>query len=296
MSLPQRIKSYFDAAVAMDYDGPSKAHPIIVLNALKNIIGDNRNNPSQKLLDSMANKSEIYPQRTDDQKVLDRVAKDGLGQTVFISDLEDACQSGNSLRMEIEAARINCVSENGLGGLEVLSEVALQDYDRFGIFVYHLQRSNVFQRDKENTWPYTRCLLKEIAKSSLPEPHEKMDQRSEIMGQVPTDSSELSQIAAARRLWEGDYVRINGYRRELSHWFSKLNVEGEKMINKKTVDVLLDYVQNGGNYFIELAENLIKTTGWEAKIIQLEALRFYAKNASLKDLPTILSHLEVIIS
>lgn len=68
------------------------------------------------------------------------------------------------------------------------------------------------------------------------------------------------------------------------------------MINKKTVDVLLDYVQNGGNYFIELAENLIKTTGWEAKIIQLEALRFYAKNTSLKDLPTILSHLEVIIS
>ncbi|SVB64591.1 uncharacterized protein METZ01_LOCUS217445, partial [marine metagenome] len=34
MSLPQRIKSYFDVAVAMDYDGPSKAHPIIVLNAL----------------------------------------------------------------------------------------------------------------------------------------------------------------------------------------------------------------------------------------------------------------------
>ena len=72
MSLPQRIKSYFDAAVTMDYDGPTMAHPIIVLNALKNIIGDNRNNPSQKLLDSMADKSEKYPQRTDDQKVLDQ--------------------------------------------------------------------------------------------------------------------------------------------------------------------------------------------------------------------------------
>ena len=57
------------------------------LNALKNIIGDNRKNPSQKLLDEMAKVVESYPERIDDQAVLDRVAKNGLGQTVFISDL-----------------------------------------------------------------------------------------------------------------------------------------------------------------------------------------------------------------
>ncbi|MDG2398279.1 MAG: hypothetical protein P8M59_03085, partial [Candidatus Marinimicrobia bacterium] len=95
----------------MDYDGPSKAHPIIVLNALKNIIGDNRNKPSQKLLDSMAYQTEKHPQRSDDQKVLDQTAKDGLGLTVFISDLEKERKKGNPIEMEQEAARLQWVSE-----------------------------------------------------------------------------------------------------------------------------------------------------------------------------------------
>ena len=49
---------------------------------------------------------------------LDTLAKEGLGNTVFIADLEDACQSGDSLAMEKEAARVQWVSENGLAGLD----------------------------------------------------------------------------------------------------------------------------------------------------------------------------------
>ena len=52
-TLSKEIKTYFDAAVTIDYDGLSNTHPIIVLNALKNIIGDNRKQPSRILLDSM---------------------------------------------------------------------------------------------------------------------------------------------------------------------------------------------------------------------------------------------------
>ena len=146
MSLPQTIKSLFDRTVSINYDGHSNEHPIIVLNALKNIIGDNQKSPSQSLLDAMSDVSEQNVQRNDDQSVLDRAAKDGLGLTVFISDLEDACQSGNPLDMETEAARLQLVSDNGLGGLEVLMEVALQDFDRLGLFAYHLQRANAFNR------------------------------------------------------------------------------------------------------------------------------------------------------
>ena len=54
MSLQNEIKSYFDRAATLVYDGPSVIHPIITLNVLKNIIGDNRKNPSKKLLDEMA--------------------------------------------------------------------------------------------------------------------------------------------------------------------------------------------------------------------------------------------------
>ena len=48
MSLQNEIKSYFDRAATLVYDGPSVIHPIITLNVLKNIIGDNRKNPSKK--------------------------------------------------------------------------------------------------------------------------------------------------------------------------------------------------------------------------------------------------------
>ena len=122
MSLPQTIKSLFDQTVSINYDGHSNEHPIIVLNALKNIIGDNQKSPSQSLLDAMSEVSEQNVQRNDDQSVLDRAAKDGLGLTVFISDLEEACQNGNPLDMETEAARLQWASENGLGGVRGIAE------------------------------------------------------------------------------------------------------------------------------------------------------------------------------
>lgn len=295
MSLPKTIKSYFDQAVASDYNGLSNAHPIIVLNALKNIIGDDRQNPSQPLLDAMAELAEEFPQRTDDQAVLDRVAKDGLGLTVFIADLEDACQGGNPIEMEQEAARLQWVSENGLAGIDCLIEVALQDFDRLGTFVYHLQRANAFSQDVKNTWSYIRCLLKEIAKSSLPEPHDKIEIDINNYLALPAFrlSSLVSLLSVAHRLWQGDYVRINGYRREISHWFSTVSVETDS--GKNVMNGLEDYFHNGGNFFIQMAEELISNPGWEAKTIQLEALRYFSINASPKDLPTISSHLKELI-
>ena len=184
-------------------------------------------NPSKLLLDAMAGLVERFPQRNDDQAVLDRVAKDGLGLTVFIADLEDVCQCGNPLEIETEAARLQWVSENGLAGIDCLIEVALQDFDRLGLFAYHLQRANVFNQDVKNTWPHTRCLLKEIAKSPLPDPHDRIEINIDdyFSPLASCLSSLIPSLSAAKRLWGGNYVRIEGYRRELSHWFSTMSVE-----------------------------------------------------------------------
>ncbi|MCS5624615.1 MAG: hypothetical protein NZ748_02055 [Candidatus Marinimicrobia bacterium] len=187
------------------------------------------------------------------------------------------------------------MSETGLGGLEVLIEVALQDFDRLGLFTYHLQRANAFQQNKENTWSYTRCLLKELCKASLPEPHEKADRELWVMDQVPGGNSQLSKIASARRLWEGDYVRVDGYRRELSHWFSLFDAGAEKVDGNKIMNGLRDYVNNGGNFFIQMAEDLQDQPNWEEKILQLEALRYFIKNATKQDHTIISMHLKELI-
>ena len=69
-------------------------HPVCVINSIKNFIGDNRNHPSRVLLSFAVNYLFECDFRENDQLILDETMKDGIGQTVFLGDLENACQSG----------------------------------------------------------------------------------------------------------------------------------------------------------------------------------------------------------
>jgi len=270
--LSKKIKECLDRCVASNFTGKSSEHPIIVLNAIKNIIGDNRTEPSNKLLELLKNKAHQFPAREDDQSILNEVAKDGVGLTIFVSDLEDACQTGIPDEIERQAARLQWVSDNGLGGLEVLIEVALQDFERLGAFAFHLLRSNIFNRDIKNTWPYTRCLLKEIYKKPLPEPHEQNEIECDLF--KSENKLKIIDLCSAHRLWNGDYVRSIGYKREISHWVKDQEEKEYIDSNKKVSKDLQAYYKNGGNFFIEIAEELI---GNDQDLIYLESLRYLIK-------------------
>ena len=287
-TLSKKIKLYFNEAVTLNYDGPSNKHPIIVLNALKNIIGDNRKNPSKILLDSMKKLIKKYPKRTDDNILLNNIAKDGIGLTVFISDLEDSCQSGDLQKMENSAAKIQWVSKNGLGVHEVLIELAIQDFSRLGILSYHLQRAHHFDEDQSKTWSYNRCLLNEIVKAPLPQPHKKVKSLPKFI--IPHEKQLLANMASANRLWNGEFIRIDGIKRELSYWFDSIHIEAENSYNIQTE--LESYIESGGNLFIELAENLIEKPDFDFKIIQLESLRFFLDKSSKKGYSVISKHIE----
>ena len=75
MSLTKIIKRHFDRCVVSKYDGLSVDHPIIFLNSIKNIIGDDKDQPSKILLNSLGKISNQYPKREDDQELLDQIAK-----------------------------------------------------------------------------------------------------------------------------------------------------------------------------------------------------------------------------
>ena len=270
--LSKKIKSFFDLSVSAKFDGVSGEHPIIVLNSIKNIIGDNRKNPSKLLLDFAEEKANQYPLRDDDKEILQVVAKEGVGNSVFISDLEDACQSGVPEIIEKEAARLQWVSDNGLGGFEVLVEMALQDYKRLGVFSFHLLRANNFNRDVANTWPYTRCLVKEIIKTPLPDPHPFTDLDFQLF--ESKDRLEIMELTSAHRFWNGDYVRKNGYKREISHWYK--NKKRSNYINDKAVlEDIESYLSKGGDFFIKAAEQLINK---DKDLVYLESLRYLIKN------------------
>jgi len=75
-------------------------------------------------------------------------------------------------------------------------------------------------------------------------------------------------------LWYGDYVRGDGYKREISHWYKDIkpiNVSNDKYITKE----LKNYVLKGGSFFIDVAEELI---GNDSNLIFLESLRYLIKN------------------
>ena len=270
--LSKIIKEYFDRCVRSDYQGSSEEHPVIILNAIKNIIGDNRKDYSKKLLEFMEHKSMEFPEREDDQSILDKIAKEGLGLTVFVSELEDACQSGIPEKIENEAARMQWVSDNGLGGFEALIEVALQDFERLGVFSFHLFRSNIFNRNINKTWAYTRCLVKEISKKPLPEPHSNEDTDCSL--KIGSKRSQTINFAAAHRFWNGEYVRLGGYKREISFWAKNQYKQSEITMDDNVKKEITLYFKNGGNFFIELAEDLIKKKN---DIIYLESLRYLSK-------------------
>ena len=281
--LSKKIKECFDRSVSSEYNGLSQEHPIITLNALKNIIGDNRKGYSKKLLEFMEVKSNEFPKRDDDQLILDKTAKEGLGLTVFVSELEDACQTGIPEKIEKEAAKLQWVSDNGLGGFEALIEVALQDFERLGAFSFHLFRSNIFNRDILKTWSYTRCLLKEICKKPLPEPHKN----EKVSCNILYGSTQLQTInfTSAHRFWNGEYVRLEGYKREISFWIKNQYNQNEILIDCNIKKEIKRYFENGGSFFIEIAEDLIDK---ESKIIYLESLRYLTKQS--KNFHRFISH------
>ncbi len=272
--LSNKIKQCFDRCVRAEYEGPSNEHPIIVLNALKNIIGDNRVEYSKKILDFMDNKSKEFAKRKDDQLILNKTAKDGIGLTFFVSELEDACQTGIPEKIENEAAKLQWVSENGLGGFEALIEVALQDFERLGIFSFHLFRSNIFNRDVKETWPYTRCLVKEICKKPLPQPHANEEVECKFL--AGDTQSQTINFTSAHRFWNGEYVRREGYKREISFWLKNQYSQNEVLIEKNIKKEIKYYFENGGNFFVEIAENLINK---ESDIIYLESLRYLTRKS-----------------
>ncbi len=290
------ISQHFFLAARLKHSGHTNFHPLIALNAIKNIIGDQRVNPSKPLLKEIEDLTLGKPVRGDDKTILNQVAEAGLGNSIFIMDMEDACQAGNLKLMEQEAARIHWASENGSAALETLIELSLQDFDKNGTLAFHLQRACVFEGKILKTWRFTRTLLHEMVKESLPEPHPEKDLDPwSFMGNILNIPKPLLWIkySAALRLWQGEFTRAKGYRRELSHWLDSLSFNGDSFDLTVNLNDLKSYVENGGTYFIKLGESLLKNEGGE-KLTAVEALRYLAKNCPRPELHKVTRAIELM--
>lgn len=261
-----------------------KNHPISVINSIKNFISDDRQNPSRLLLEYGVKYLIQFEFRLNDKEFLSEIVRIGAGETVFTGDLEDACQEGNWKKAKGLVAKLFLVSDQSRATLDTLVELALQDPSQNSLFCFHLLRAYQFQEIKEDNWTFISCLFDVLSKKEMPKPHKNENIDIEKFQNGMFFKLNPTLFSSVLRLWDGDYVRIRGYRRELSHWIKKNNVTNKNQIFSTSNNIERSLTLPN---FIKKAEAIItrknNTKNIETDLVTLEALRFLYRKKSNKD-------------
>ena len=197
-------------------------HPVCLVNAVKNIISENKNNPPKELLFFTLNYLFQYDFRINDQYILDKTIRDGLKPIACTADLEDACQNQDWPKAELIMAHTFMASDRSRGTFDLLAELALQNVPQNGLVVFHILRAYQFQENKSDNWAFTKAMFDQISNQMLLNPHERTDATPWKVNPVMVHSEDIILLSAISRIWNGDYVRIDSYKRELSHWLSEI--------------------------------------------------------------------------
>ncbi len=286
------LSDLFNQTVKIHFKGPSDHHPIILLNGVKNILGDNREKPSQLLLDFTHDYIHSFPDRKDDETKWSDFTSQKNGLTVFTDEVELAVMERQRKRAEGEIAKQISASHHSMAILELLAELAFHNMNELGLFTFHWLRSFYFHQDVQLLWPYSICMLSEIFKARLTPVQEVIHYPPDkILPKVldPLHLPILPLFSVTCRLWDGDYVRIKSFKKAISGWCSNQNINPTTGGSTSYADIV-NYIQNGGTYFIDLGERIIRTFYQNEainKMIQLEALRGLVKISGQESLPQI---------
>jgi hypothetical protein len=280
IELVQILNDLLFCSVSVKQSTIQDLHPVCVLNSIKNLIGDDRENPSKLLLEFASNYLCGFEFRDDDETQLDDVVRDGIGLTAFLGDLEDACQQGEWEDLQKLTAKTFMASDRSRGTMDAFAELALQDCERSAIFIFHLLRAYQFQEVKEDNWAFTKCILEWLRGKPLPEPHDQADSSPSEIHDLVIESGDLSLLGSVSRLWEGDYVRIRGYQREISHWCSQ--------VFYTTLNIKPSFnhwlIKDKKRKFIHQAETIVKSQKSQLEkanaLVILEAVRSLYKTTS----------------
>lgn len=287
------IASILVHSAILEHTAESETHPIIPLNALKNILSENPSKPSRDILRVMVEILSGKPLRKQKyQDLLLDLKAGGVSGSIFFSDLEDALQRGDRDQALKEAARLYTVSDNPVGVLECITELALQNIHQLGQFIFHLIRAAAFNPTHDNIWLFTCCAVEEITKNSLPDPHDSAPIIIDTIVSYVLEQSNsklLTDFGAVKRLWDKEYLRSRAFKREISYWLSTLKINETVTNNSKTkttaaLDLGEDLIELQEIQFIKLTEDILSHFSGDISsklkkiIILIDALRYFAKS------------------
>ena len=297
------LQSLLLKAARVYHYGHPENHPVIVINALKNILGDVRDNPSRILMDFGNNYINKKSMRKYDETILKKIKLKGVTSSVFIMDLEDAIFRSNAKQAEKEAAKLYILSDSPQAILESLVNISLLDFERYGIFSYHLLRAFAFgQATKKDSWIYIQCLLKQIKSVNFTSLRQDVtiDLENYFNNALKSRSRILTnQFNSAYRLYHSNYVRTQHFQSSVCNWIASKEL---KITSQKTrfspPEELISFRNFGGNYFVKITESLINSTEnvftKGKKIVFLDSLRMICKDVPEKTLRLIEQRLKNI--
>ena len=290
-SLEKNLATLLLQSASAIYNDTPIVHPVVCMNSVKNILGDVRDKPSEIILTYASNFIAGLTSREKDRKVIKDLPHEEIGKTIFISDLEDACQHGDAAQVQEEAARGYLAADGSPAILEILAELALQNVEGNGGFIYHCLRAFAFKPEKERVWSFVQCILQTIKKQSLPKPNVGTNNRPNDLGTIFLNCEQPIDwitVAAVWRLWESEYMRLPGFKREISHWINNQDTIKNENLDGSNPDYMVKFRNEGGNYFVKLAENIIQSKNQDVeRLAALEAIRFFVKKMPIDCLPIV---------
>ena len=303
IELVKDLKSLFLRAVRIRYYGKPGNHPVITINSIKNIIGDDRKYPSQILMDFADRFLREKPVRKRDKFILNKIRNEGVSHSVFIMDLEDALLNNDDKIVEKEAAKLFVLADSPQAILESVINLLMQDFNNFGKFSYHILRAFAFSNvQKENSWAFIQCVLKLANQFNFLGGVQKKNVEIDNFIEPVFNSNSINLISkfnAAYHIYKSDYVRTYLFKKSINTWVSEIKIDGKTMENKISAEKgLINYCEFGGKYFIEKADSILdmysNTFLISKKLILLDSIRMLCKKISPNKLGLINLKLDLI--
>ena len=287
------IYELLHASALVKYEEDIMIHPICVINSLKNFIGDDKEFPSESVLNFAVDYLVRFKFRNFEKSELQEI--NNMAKTIFMGDFEDACQNGNWEEAKLLLKDIYIASDNSRAALDILAELALQDGPRNAIFVYHILRAFQFQQIKNDNWTFIDCIFNIMKTYSLKNVHPSVNINPKSIKSKVINMGDITYFSALERIWDGEYTRIKGYRREISYWISKIK------FYEYSITIIKDHFLNtiNKNSFISFAEKIIKNKKTKKQkaedLVTLDAIRHLSRNLNDKELAIIGSRYNDII-
>ena len=189
--------------------------------------------------------------------------------------------------------KIYFVSDRSRSIVDTIADLGFQDIEENGLMIFHLLRAFNFKQKKSHVWTYASCLINKLKGRQLPKPSPKGRLKpDDILGSITSYSaiSTIVNFAAMSRVWEGEYVRLRSYQREISSWLDEsfsTNIMSNH-ISKPSGNPLK-------NNFVDIAEKIISKNSSKniisRDIITLDALRYLKNRVGFHAFNSQVSHL-----